>query len=253
MVECCKNLKHLDILSDRVSESALIKLTELENLEYLMLPRVEEISSNTIMAISKNCKKLKNLHMPNCIDNENDDDDDEPVVPMVIFNEISNLQLLLLVSLNLSGMDDLPESSIIAITNKCKNMTYLDLSFCGNLTEAALMSITNLEKLKTLNITGVEDVKDEFIMKLKGINFFACCGCDKVTDAGLIQLINNCPDLEHLYIYSINLTIDTIIAADKATKDRVNNIILSIYFLNEDVKKASKSIIKSNNWLSLTS
>ncbi|XP_044003438.1 uncharacterized protein LOC122848999 isoform X2 [Aphidius gifuensis] len=94
MVKYCKNLQHLDISSDirkNITDTALQKLTELENLKCLKLPILNDINVESVLAISNNCKELKSLKINfyireilYCI----------PVLPNLVFHELSKLQYL---------------------------------------------------------------------------------------------------------------------------------------------------------------
>ncbi|XP_044000959.1 uncharacterized protein LOC122847388 [Aphidius gifuensis] len=246
IVKYCKNLKHLRIHNPHriMNDTALKKLTELENLECLLLVGDVKITEESIIAISNNCKKLKRLEMPHFI-----------IVPSIVgdplsspsvLDELSKLQYL--EHLNLSIAKNIEDSTVIAITNNCKNLKSLDIGGCTAVTETALVALTNLENLQKLNI-GFLDISDSFIIKLKGLKKLNCLDCKKLTDAGIIQLIKNNPDLEDIGLsYVDNITINTVIAANQATKNRTNGVILYLNIFNPSITEASKSIIKSQ-WL----
>ncbi|XP_044001732.1 F-box/LRR-repeat protein 2-like [Aphidius gifuensis] len=195
IVKYCKNLKHLRIhnLQRDINDTALKKLTELENLESLILDRLIELYEESIIAISNNCKKLKRLEIFGCI----------------ILSSINNIEN------------------------------------CRAITETALVGLTNLKKLQKLNVTFL-DISDSIIIELKGLKELDCAYCQKLTDSGIIQFIKNNPDLEFLNVCSIdNITTDLVIAANQATKNRTNGIILHIRISDQSILQAAKSIIKS--------
>ncbi|XP_044001530.1 F-box/LRR-repeat protein 7-like [Aphidius gifuensis] len=249
LVKYCKNLMSLDIWSGVITQTAFLKLSELKNLGFLKYCFLNGVSrnefKNTIFTIKKNCKKLKHLIISNHY-NDIDNNETEPVLPAVIFNELSKLQYL--EYLNVSNMHNFQDSSIIAIVNKCKNLRKLDISSCIYITQAALKSITSLEKLEKLNVSFMDSVTDNFISKLKGLKKLWCESCKNITDAGIIQCIKNCPNLNTLCLYHSNITINTFTGADEITKNRINNIVLYIFYSN--FTEASKLKTKSN-WLVL--
>ncbi|XP_044009558.1 F-box/LRR-repeat protein 17-like [Aphidius gifuensis] len=151
IVKYCKNLKHLWITQEcyLISAKVVKKLTELENLESLVIDRKRfELSEKSIIAIANNCKKLKRLEFSYngyIIPTGVDDDLSSPSV----LNELSKLQYL--EHLNLEGLNNVDNSTIIAIANNCKNLKTLDIQFCDGITETALDA---LEKLKNLVVTS---------------------------------------------------------------------------------------------------
>ncbi|XP_044002666.1 F-box/LRR-repeat protein fbxl-1-like [Aphidius gifuensis] len=221
IVKYCKNLKHLCITNSYhqvTNETALKKLTKLENLESLVLLYSIELSEESIIAISNNCKKLKRLEIPGCV-----------IVPSIpgdsllspsVLDELSELQHL--EHLDLRAAKNLEDSTIIAIANNCTNLKSLVISGCIAITEKALFALTKLESLQKLDVS-VLDISDSFIIKLKGLKELCCVGCEKLTDTGIIQFIKNNPDLEEISVWDVdNVTIESVIAADRATKNRTN-------------------------------
>ncbi|XP_044002176.1 F-box/LRR-repeat protein 4-like [Aphidius gifuensis] len=247
LVKYCKNLESLDIGSKVITETALQKLTELKNLDYLyycFAGGVRNESMNTIVTIS-NWKKLEHLHLLNeKHDDVIDDNIIGPVPPAVVFDELSKLQYL--ESLRLLNIHNFPDSSIIAIANSCKNLQKLEMIACVNITEAALMSIISLEKLEELSVSNMDGVTDNFISKLKGLKKLECRYCKNITDAGIIEFIKNCPNLHTLCLFGCNITIETFTGADEITKNRINNIALCITYEKFPVAPTLKI---ESNWL----
>ncbi|XP_044019413.1 F-box/LRR-repeat protein 3-like [Aphidius gifuensis] len=247
LVKYCKKLKYLNITGMSVDNIAFQELTKLENLECFKLGCISGFDDETMIEISNNCKKLKifKIHLPFSLV----DPIQPPSSPSSVINCLSKLQYL--EQLILLGIDtnQFDEGSIIAIVNTCKTLTKLDISWSWNITETTLIALTNFESLKELKVTGIDNVTDNVISKLKGLKCFDCSNCKNITDAGVIQLINNCPDLENLNLRRTHITSDTIIGASEATKNRINNIILTIdveWILRESFKSLNKSI-----WLAL--
>ncbi|XP_044001254.1 uncharacterized protein LOC122847322 [Aphidius gifuensis] len=242
IVKYCKNLKHLRIPNYYGNDTyAFKKLTELENLECLILDGPIDLHEDSIIAISNNCKKLQRLEIPSCTIKPAIDD--VPLSSPSVLDELSKLQYL--EHLNLRDAKNLADSTIIAIANNCKNLKSLDITACTDLTEAALVALTNLKNLQKLNVECLDIVTDSFLIKLKGIKELYCDDCQNFTDAGIIQFIKNNPDLEKISVrYINNITVDIVIAADQATKNRTNGIILHIIMDSFFIFEA-KPIIKS--------
>ncbi|XP_044016655.1 F-box/LRR-repeat protein 2-like [Aphidius gifuensis] len=227
----CKNLKHLDIPYGPydVAKIPLKKWINFQNLQHLgfaciMMPDL----ANTIVE---------------CLSSING----EPLFSPSVLDEISKLQCL--EHLNLSFLENLRDSTIIAIANNCKNLKSLDIEGCNTITKTALDALTNLKNLQKLNVGCLDIITDSFLMKLKGLKELNCNECKKLTDAGIIQFIKNNSDLEKISVSGIdNITNDMVIGADQATKNRTNGIILYITECSLLITEASKSIITSQ-WL----
>ncbi|XP_044006094.1 uncharacterized protein LOC122851111 [Aphidius gifuensis] len=138
IVKYCKNLKHLWITQEYhfISAKVVKKLTKLENLESLVIDRKRfELSEKSIIIIANNCKKLKRLEFRYngyIIPTGVDDDLSSPSV----LKELSKLQYL--EHLNFEGLNNVDDSTIIAIANNCKNLKSLNIQYCHDITETAL-------------------------------------------------------------------------------------------------------------------
>ncbi|XP_044020226.1 F-box/LRR-repeat protein 2-like [Aphidius gifuensis] len=174
------------------------------------------LSEETIIAISNNCKKLKRLEIYEC--SIKPAIDGEPLSSPSVLKELSKLKYL--EHLNLRDTENIDDNTIIAIANNCKNLKSLDIyGTSDNVTETALVALTNLKNFEKLNV-GFSHISDSFIIKLKGLKELYCDECMELTDAGIIQVIKNNPDLEILDVCSIdNITLDLVIGADQATKN----------------------------------
>ncbi|XP_044020719.1 F-box/LRR-repeat protein 3-like [Aphidius gifuensis] len=221
IVKYCKGLKHLRIHYPHriMDDTALKKLTELKNLECLILDCLDELHDESITAISNNCKKLKRLEIPYCCIRRSIND--ELLCSPSTLDELSKLQYL--EHLDLNDVGNLYDSTIIAIANNCKNLKSLDIRSCTGITETGLNALTNLENLQKLNVSHLDITTDSFLIKLKGLKELHCDECKEITDAGIIQFIKNSPDLEKISVRLINnITNVMVIGANQATEIRTN-------------------------------
>ncbi|XP_044004113.1 ATP-dependent DNA helicase RRM3-like [Aphidius gifuensis] len=90
--------------------------------------------------------------------------------------------------------------------------------------ERALFTLTTLEKLETLNVSGIDGVTDEFIVRLKRFKSLDFHRCKNITANGIVQLMKNCPDLEDLDLRWSHITFPMIVEANHATGNPINNI-----------------------------
>lgn len=208
----CSNLKYLDVsMCYCITKRALHTLTCLKNLEYLMLPRGCILIGEIIKNISNVCKKLKHLEMIECLIK----------LPLAL-DPLSDLRYL--EYLNFSCVEDLQNSTIILIADRCKNLKYLNIERCYSITESALLTLTVLKQLETLNVASIESVTDEFIVRLKNFKYLDFHGCKNITENGIIQVMKQCPDLEYLDIRSTNIKNTMIVLANINSGNPINDI-----------------------------
>ncbi|XP_044001873.1 uncharacterized protein LOC122848102 [Aphidius gifuensis] len=230
IIKYCNNLEFINTYT--FNSEFIIKLTKLENLNFLKFDDMTNSFNKEVMvAILNNCKKLKHLVISGF-----------HIEEASILNDLSKLQYI--ESLNLAFCWSIENSAIIAIAKNCKLLKCLNIEGCS-ITSSAYIALTSLKNLKELHVQSNYKVKDNFIVKLRGIKSLNCSGCEKLTNAGVIQFIKNNPDLEFLNISDTKITINTIVAADEVSKNRTNNTFLSIKTNNPDLRKAC---IKSQ-WL----
>ncbi|XP_044005433.1 uncharacterized protein LOC122850341 [Aphidius gifuensis] len=230
IIKYCNNLEFIKI--DELNSESIIKLTKLENLNYLKFAKTNNINNEVMVAVLNNCKKLKHLVLPQ--DNE---------VEASLFDDLSNMQYI--ENLNLAFSSKLGDSSIIAIAKNCKLLKCLNIGGCV-ITSSAYIALTSLKNLKELNVERNNNVEDNFIVKLRGIKSLNCSVCHKLTDAGVIQFMKNNPDLEFLDIrFNPQITMNTIISAEKASKNRTNDTFLSIKTVEPDFRR----VCRRSQWL----
>ncbi|XP_044005672.1 F-box/LRR-repeat protein 2-like [Aphidius gifuensis] len=252
MIYTCKNLKHLEFPSNYTTPEPKISLENWLNLKNLVYLSTWKITEDLAIKLVNYCKKLKDLKIKV----------QSGTGAIIKLTELRNLECLkmhyqkltkeeiIAISNNyLSGIEILQDSTIILIADKCKHLKYLNIEGPNNITENGFDVLTKLENLKELAIEYNQTITNNSVEKLKGLRVLNCRGCKNLTDAGIIQVIKNCPDLERLDLcYINNITLDTIIAADLATKNRINDIVLHIHISNWTLLKNSKPQIESQ-WL----
>ncbi|XP_044005671.1 F-box/LRR-repeat protein 2-like [Aphidius gifuensis] len=248
LLRCGVYLKELAL--SRVCNSSIFPIVgehckNLTRLEFVFDETSKKLTKEEIIAISKNCKKLKHLEIPCC--KVTSTDREERLSCPFFLDDLSKLQYL--EYLDLSCIKILQDSTIIMIADKCEHLKYLNIEGPNKLTDIGFNALTSLENLQELTIDGNMTITNNFVKKFKGLRVLNCRGCPNLTDANIIQVIKNCPDLEQLDLsFSDNITLDAIIAADLATKNRINEIVLHIHISNWTLYEASKSKIESQ-WL----
>ncbi|KAF7998161.1 hypothetical protein HCN44_009559 [Aphidius gifuensis] len=215
LLEIPKAVEGLDLYSDdnptpRIEDFSILK--RFYNLCQLSLHK-EILDSNTIKIIADK-KSLINLELIDCIFLGN----------TVFLSNLTNLKQLTLI--NAENFDD---DTIIDITNKCHYIQYLDLSMCNDFNNSTLRQLSNLDKLQVLNLSGTINVDDRIFYHMYHLRILDCWGCQDVTDVGIGIVLDQCVNIEKLYISKTGITHESIINAAKVSRDRKKNIVLKIY------------------------
>ncbi len=160
------DLKHLDIIS-------CIKLTELgvmkclPNLKDIIYFRLMECSNELIMALSKNCHKLKNIYIPKSA--------------------------------------DVDEYSICQVLDNCPDLINIFISQSDDLSNNVLKKILARKNLEELHIDGIIHFVDEMTFepfatldhKLENLRVLSIKERPEViNDEGVIHIGKACPNLE---------------------------------------------------------
>jgi len=114
-------------------------------------------------------------------------------------------------ALSLVGLEYFSQVSALA-SPSCPNLVELDLSFVTNLSDAALNKLivrtedkkSNLAGLRRLSLSNTEitDVSMRYIsQQLQNLSRLSVAGCQKVTDAGLVQVGDPALNLSHSLVW----------------------------------------------------
>lgn len=111
-----------------------------------------------------------------------------------------------LTSLNLSWRTQLTDAAITALANKCTKLTSLNLMLCYRLTDAAITALPNkCPNLTSLNLADCTLLTDAAITALANqchnLSSLDLTRCHQITDAAILALANQCHNLT-----SLNLT-----------------------------------------------
>ncbi|XP_073979712.1 putative RNA-binding protein EEED8.10 isoform X3 [Rhodnius prolixus] len=121
---------------------------------------------------------------------------------------------------------DLEQNSVVCdnfmenLVENCSSLMHLNLSGTDhsyNLTEKGLTLVARLTNLTHLRIACHDGLNDNILKtlsnKLKNLKHLDLTGCQKITDEGCIEIINNCTQLESLNVSRCNITNTTMLAA----------------------------------------
>ncbi|XP_044007161.1 EIN3-binding F-box protein 1-like [Aphidius gifuensis] len=211
-----ENLKCLNINGCKtVPADALKKISNLINLEELNLGGCEGVDSDVFASIINECAKIKKLDISDCqkITGE----------ALVKISYLKNLQVL-----DICRTENVNDDVIIEIVNNCKKITNLYIQKCNNVSSLALNELAKLENLEVLQLSDVHNARDEMFKNMYKLRSLECNWCENVTDTGIMRIIKNASNLEHIVLFSSGITSKTLVYAADETKKRTNNIVLRV-------------------------
>ncbi|XP_034939055.1 putative RNA-binding protein EEED8.10 [Chelonus insularis] len=185
------------------------------NLQSLTINSCTCITDETLQVIGKN-KLIKNLEFSAIY----------PLISVHVMYPIADLVNLQWLNLqrNYAVTDDL----LIRISMHCKQLNFLDISFCDNISNIGISSLVSLLKLETLKMICLDKVTDEALTDLRGLKQLECQRCTKIEDTGIMNFIRIANNLEFLNVSKCSISNLTLETAVTVTKRRTNNKILKI-------------------------
>ncbi len=198
----CLNMQELSINGNRKLEPWLLKrIAEFSKLTYLNISHCERCDDFILKSISNNCPSMKKL-----------DISFNPIISDVGILEISkgcpNLEDL---SMPRKTMPyKITDVALLALGERCKGLTRLDLSGNNNLTNAGLnwlcegchaMKILNLHGLNRLDDSGMRCI-NEGMSLLENLDL---TGVNMITDVGLRHIAMGCKHLTRIVLSGVYL------------------------------------------------
>lgn len=136
--------------------------------------------------------------------------------------------------LNIDEATGVVDDAIISIANNCKQLQYLNISYCIA-SEIALCELAKLPKLKSLIMECVEEATDIMFTGMRQLKHLVCRHCYNVTSAGIVEVFRNCPHFRYLEVFECDIDNYTVLKALKETFRSSN------YSFNGDVMMCSTS------------
>ncbi|KAK0180936.1 hypothetical protein PV327_003265 [Microctonus hyperodae] len=206
---------HFNCCLSLVSNHFNLALQKFNNLHSLTLNSCVCITDSTLETIGE-IKTIINLEFSGS----------NPMISAISMNNLAKLINLqqLCVSQNLAVTDEF----LINISNKCKKLKSLDISYCGAVTNKGIIAIATLTELEILKIKWLIQITDEAIENLHSIKVLECWGCTNIRDRGVIKLIEMAPNLRKLDLSGCSITNEAIKAAISITLKRTNNLVLQM-------------------------
>lgn len=178
----------------------------LKNLRVLHLGGCSVITNAGLFVISYGLVKLKSLDLRSCRDLS-----DQGIAHLAgLGDEVTHQGNLALEHLCLQDCQKLTDQALRYISIGLKNLTKVNLSFCGGVTDAGLQYLAKMPSLRKINLASCDQVTDAGLAHLarggSRITSLDVSFCDKIGDWGLSCLAGGLFNLECLSLSACNIS-----------------------------------------------
>jgi hypothetical protein len=154
-----------------------------------------QLTTNSIILISKKCLKLINIHISGNFMNI-----DYGIISLSLYCN-NNIQILML-----HKCYDLTDVSLLSISKNCKNLKILFLIFSSKITDESILAISeNCLYLENLNVDNLYQLTNQSIFSLAKYSKYLVSlnirNCIEINDDSIMELVKNCIYLNRLIIY----------------------------------------------------
>ncbi|XP_044021236.1 uncharacterized protein LOC122861117 [Aphidius gifuensis] len=156
-------------------------------------------------------------------------------------------RLVNLEKLEFQFSDQVNDALLRLLSSECKNLKYLNLTWCQKVTDIGIKDLSKLEKLDELIVCGIssKDFTGKTINQFSKLKKFDCRCCNRIGDNSIISLLRNSTCLEKLNVRSTSISVRTLISATSITNNRKNNIVLTLR-----VGRRDKFDFNDKQWIS---
>lgn len=158
LFQVCPAIKKLSLACDvQLPFSAWPELQRLRDLTSLNIARCHQITDPELRLIAQSCPGLNELIMENCI----------RISDRGFFDMPKNLSRLYVLNLAHCALSDL---ALMEIGHQCKNLSYLNISYCLNITDKGVIEVVRVRpSLRILNLFRTP-ISAETIQKIHIMN-----------------------------------------------------------------------------------
>lgn len=210
------NLTSLTIMdSPFLTDDSFKYISAATKLKKLKISSNQCITDAAFKLIAKNCLELEHVYVTDCIKiTDGSLKSLSQLKNLIVLNmadcvRLSDIGIKLLCDgpcssklreLNFTNCIRISNPSIISLSKKCKQITYLALCFNEQIEEDGLEFISQMDNLVSIDLSGCK-CGDSCLKeigssgKLKHASF---SGCKNITDVGLQKFCTQCPNLETL-------------------------------------------------------
>ena len=154
-----------------------------------------QLTTNSIILISKKCLNLINIHIYGNFMNI-----DYGIISLSMYCN-NNIQILMLHKCN-----NLTDTSLLSISKNCKFLKILFLIFSSKITDASILAISeNCLFLENLNVDNLFLLTNQSIFSLAKYSKYLLSlnirNCIEINDDSIIELVKKCIYLNRLIIY----------------------------------------------------
>lgn len=154
-----------------------------------------QLTTNSIILISKKCLKLINIHISGNFMNI-----DYGIISLSLHCN-NNIQILML-----HKCYDLTDISLLSISKNCKNLKILFLIFSSKITDEGILAISeNCLSLEVLNVDNLYQLTNHSIFSLAKYSKYLISlnirNCIEINDESIMELVKQCIYLNRLILY----------------------------------------------------
>lgn len=126
------------------SSTVEIFASKCHKLKYMNLSYCTNVDDTAILKIAENCSKLTKLYFDGC----------ENITDAAVLAVSDRLPCL--THIGLSGIGAITSGAVETLTSNCRELKFIDLSYCTNVSDITLMKIMEhcSKKLETLLLSG---------------------------------------------------------------------------------------------------
>ncbi|KAK0070953.1 hypothetical protein PV325_013795, partial [Microctonus aethiopoides] len=135
--------------------------------------------------------------------------------------------------LNLKHVEQVDNDFLKKLSKCCTELEYLNVGDCWRITNHGMTAVSELKNLTTLMMCSLYLVTDVVLRKFEFLKVLFCNNCDKFTEAGIIQFLQNAPYLEKINLRGIKITKEVLDVAYNVAISRGNEIPLKIIVSSE--------------------
>lgn len=245
----CQNLKQMCIRKCFfVSDYGLVAFTKAAgSLESLQLEECNRITQTGILNGVSNCSKLKTLSVTKCMAVK-----DLPPQTRLL-SPCGSLRYL-----SIRNCPGFGSVSLAMLGELCPRLHHLDLGGLCGITDAGLLPLLNRCEagLVKVNLSDCPNLTDEVVLALVRLHgptleVLSLDGCQKITNASLVAVAENCVLLNDLDVSKCSVTDSGIAALSRGVQINLQVLSLSGCFMVSDksvpsLKKLGKSLVGLN-------
>lgn len=145
------------------------------------------------------------------------------------------LKLVNLEYLDFGAVHNVKNETIINVIENCKNMKHLNISECEDLTGTVLNRLGEMKNLEAIMMNSTNsfyltDIEDSTIDQFKNLKILECGNSCEITEASIMRILENSPELQQLSVWETGVTLETINLAGKLSTERKKKLAMVVSY-----------------------